>query len=335
MDNPQFDEKVQEEYIDDTPNLNLKPEGAKISEKELKEQEKRKRLMKKKRFKDRKDGRLLRSLDYVQKFTPYVMRDRCDSLNMFTASINVTRADKFCREKQQSGMNYFTILHLILAAYTRTVAEHPAINRFVSGRRVYARRNIEVNMIVKKEMTKDAPETGVKVWFDPADTVNDVYQKFNDIVRKTVGDLGKENGMDKAASFLTSLPRCLMNFIMFILRRMEYHGTLPKALTDVSPFHGSLIITSMGSLGIPPVYHHIYNFGNLPIFISYGIKQIVPVINKNGETVPKKIIELKITMDERIASGYELSSAFKSLKHYLEHPELLEEPPKEVLDDIY
>ena len=110
---------------------------------------------------------------------------------------------------------------------------------------------------------------------------------------------------------------------------------MSEKLTDVSPFHGSLIITSMGSLGIPPIYHHIYNFGNLPIFIAYGIKQIVPAINKNGETVPKKIVELKITMDERIASGYELSTAFKSLKHYLEHPELLELPPKEVVQDIY
>ena len=56
MDNQQYEEKVQDEYIDDTPKYAPEEPDPKRSEKELKEQEKRKRLMQKKRFKDRKDG---------------------------------------------------------------------------------------------------------------------------------------------------------------------------------------------------------------------------------------------------------------------------------------
>ena len=54
---------------------------------------------------------------------------------------------------------------------------------------------------------------------------------------------------------------------------LEESGLLPRALTDLSPFHGSLYITSMASLGIPPIYHHLYDFGNVPVFCSFGKKR--------------------------------------------------------------
>ena len=38
----------------------------------------------------------------------------------------------------------------------------------------------------------------------------------------------------------------------------------PKFLLELSPFHGSIYFTSMGSLGIKPVYHHLYDFGTAP-----------------------------------------------------------------------
>ena len=326
------------EYVEDLPPIeDVGNSGGKndMPDKEQKQAEKRKKQMAKKRFKDRRDGRYLRSIDALQKLTPYIMPNRNDALIAFTSTIEMTKADKYCREKVKSGKSYFTILHLILSAYVRTIAEHPDINRFVSGRRIYARRRIEVNMIVKKEMIAQGAETGIKVIFDPHDTVDQVYDRFNSVVREVVDNPNSATDMDKLNVLLLHMPRCLLRMAIASLRFLDFHGWIPRSALDVSPFHGSLIITSMGSLGIPPVYHHIYNFGNLPLFISYGIKQTIPTINKDGETVPKKIIELKIVLDERICGGYHFASAFKTLKKYLEHPELLDSPPEKVVDDIY
>ena len=44
---------------------------------------------------------------------------------------------------------------------------------------------------------------------------------------------------------------------------LDYFGFLPRWLTKLSPFHGSVYITSMASLGIPPIFHHLYDFGNV------------------------------------------------------------------------
>jgi hypothetical protein len=95
-----------------------------------------------------------------------------------------------------------------------------------------------------------------------------------------------------------------------------------------------MIITSMGSLGIRPIYHHIYNFGNLPVFLAYGGRRSVVSCDSEGRTSVKKYIELKAVLDERICDGFYYASAFKIIKRHVENPELLELKPEKVYEDI-
>ena len=118
---------------------------------------------------------------------------------------------------------------------------------------------------------------------------------------------------------------------------MRFLYTLPsssKALADVLPFFGSLIVTSMGSLGIRPIYHHLYNFGNLPLFVAYGNKRMELTLDEEGNVYKKRMIDLKVVTDERICDGYIYASAFKTIRTYLEHPQVLEQPIEEVKEDI-
>ena len=46
------------------------------------------------------------------------------------------------------------------------------------------------------------------------------------------------------------MPRLLLKFVVWFLKTLDYFGLLPAFLTDLSPFHGTVIFTSMGSLGI-------------------------------------------------------------------------------------
>ena len=103
----------------------------------------------------------------------------------------------------------------------------------------------------------------------------------------------------------------------------------------MSPFHGSMIITDLGSLGIPPIYHHIYNFGNLPVFLAFGAKRSESGINAEGQIVHRKFVDYKIVCDERICDGTYYASAFKYLRYYLKNPDELTRPPESVIEDIY
>ena len=285
------------------------------------------------RFGDRKDGRKLRTVNPMHKLMPYIMAKRSDALNTYADSFDITKIDPFCRAQVKEGMTNFGFLHVLLAAYVRTVSQRPGINRFISGQKIFARNEINVVMTVKKHMNIESPDTCIKVVFEPTDTVFDVYRKFNEVVQQNVGN-DDESGFDNLTKVLNIIPGLLLRWTVKLLFFLDYFGWLPRFLTNLSPFHGSMIVTSMGSLGIKPIYHHIYDFGNLPVFLAYGAKRSSTVIEKDGSIVRKRYIDLKAVTDERICDGYYFASAFKLLKRYVENPELLTVPPEEVFEDI-
>ena len=282
---------------------------------------------------DRIDGRRLRKVQGMIRFMSFVMPERSDALNYFADSFDITEAEKFCREKVSSGMTNFSILHLLIAAYVRVVSQRPEINRFIAGQEIYAHHSIDVAMTVKKNMAVDSDETCIKVCFEPTDTVDDVYRKFNATVQESIGD-ASDTDFDGFSNALQKIPRWVLRLFMKILNFLAYHGKLPLALLELSPFHGSMIITSMGSLGINPIFHHIYNFGTLPLFISYGTKRTVYELNENGEVEKHKYVDVKIVTDERICDGFHYAAAFKMMKKLVANPKTLDTPPETVVEDL-
>jgi len=287
----------------------------------------------KKRLGDRRDGRRLRSLDPYNAMIPFIMRKRSESSNYFEDSIELTETERFLRGKRLRGYPGMGLLHLFVASYIRTAAQYPAINRFVSGQRVFARHNVEFIMTIKKEMRVDAPETSIKVAFDPADTINEVYHKLNAEIRK-VKQAGEDTGTDNLAKALVKLPRLILKFTVSFLEFLDYFGLMPKMILNVSPFHGSVVITDLGSIGLPAIYHHLYNFGNLPVFIALGPKRKARELRSDGSVAERKYVDYKMVMDERVCDGFLFSQAFKLFKSLIRNPQPLDEPPEEVVSDV-
>jgi len=298
------------------------------SETTEKEKKKKKRRW---RFGDRYEGRRLRTLAPMQYVVPYIMKVRADSQNLFEDRIRMDILDEYCAKKRAEGLTGFGVLHAILAAYVRTISERPGVNRFVAGQHVYARKNIVANMTIKKKMGLDCPDTVIKVIFDPHDTADDVYRKFTEVAEKATSD---DTDFDNTAGFLRHVPGLFLRGVIGFLRFLDYFGLLPRGLIKVSPFHGSLVITSMGSLGINAIYHHLYDFGNVPLFFAYGKKYTVNELQEDGTVVSRRYVDLRAVTDERICDGYYYASAFKILQRYLANPDLLDSPPATVKEDI-
>lgn len=288
----------------------------------------------KRRFGDRKDGRLIRTYPAYNKMTPFVMKTRNDASNYFSDSIEVTEIDRWLREKRAEGYKGMGMLHLFLAAYVRTVAYRPALNRFVSGQKVYSRHEVEVLMTIKRALTDDSEETTIKAKFLPSDTIFDIYRKINEKIDEVKAS-DEANGTDKIADAFMRFPRIVINALVGIIKFLDYFGWLPQSIIDVSPFHGSMIITDLGSIGIPPVHHHLYNLGNLPLFLAFGAKRRTVELDASGRPVERKYIDYNVTTDERICDGFYHAGSFKYLKYYLKNPRLLEAPPEKVIQDIF
>ena len=136
------------------------------------------------RMGDRKEGRLLRSLPGFAKFIPFIMPQRNDRLIHYEESFEVTELDRCLRKLRVEGYPGIGMLHFLIAAYVRGLSMLPGANRFVAGRRIYARNNIEIIMTVKRSLAVGATETTIKVVFEPTDTILDVYRKMNEAIDK-------------------------------------------------------------------------------------------------------------------------------------------------------
>ncbi len=284
---------------------------------------------------DRKDGRLIRSISPYSKFVPFIMPQRNDRLINYEESFEITKADRFLRAlRQDDAYKGIGLLHFIIAAYIRCLCSLPGINRFIAGRRIYARNSVEVIMTVKKEMAINAEETSVKVRFEPTDTIYDVYRKMKAATDEVKSGSGEPNDTDQFADIIARLPRFLIRFALTVLRIGDYFGWLPASLLEISPFHGSMIVTDLGSLRIGPVYHHIYNFGTLPLFLAFGAKYHKYEITDAGKVEKCKYIDMKMVLDEGICDGHYYAQFLQAFRYIFQHPDMLATAPTTVREDI-
>ena len=281
----------------------------------------------------RKEGRRIKGGIPMDAVSPFIMVNRSGASNSFSATVDVAKCEELIRQKRAEGMKAFGMIHIFMAAYVRVVSQLPGINRFIRGQRVYARNGIEICMAIKKELKLNAPETVIKLYATPEDTAVDIYEQLSREL-ETNKEIGDHNSMDSFARLLVALPSILLKFVVWFLKFLDYFGLLPRFLTKLSPFHGSMFITNMGSLGMPPIFHHLYDFGNLPLFIAMGAKRTEYVLNQDGAVESHRVIDFNIMCDERICDGHYYASAFKKLKRYLENPEQLFTAPDTVVEDI-
>ncbi len=283
------------------------------------------------RFGDRRDGRRVRGIHPMRFVLPFFTKARADAQNHFEDEVDITNLEAYLDEKHAEGHTDMGFLHIFMAAYVRAIANRPAINRFLAGQHIYARPDVVVVMPVKKEMSLGSPDTMIKAHFDQRDTAVTVYEKFDAVYRASVVT---DSRFDKFVALLKRFPRLLLRMFISLLQFIDYFGLMPRWVTEISPFHGSVMITSMGSLGINAIYHHLYNFGNLPVFFSYGRRHSRTVINDDGVAEKRHYITLRAVVDERICDGYYYASGFKIMKRYLQHPELLDTEMTKYVEDI-
>lgn len=278
-----------------------------------------------------KEFRRVKTISPMSAVIPFIMVNRTGSQNFISDSVDIEKVEKYIKEKQAQGMQNISMMHVMIAAYIRLVSQRPALNRFIRGQRVWTRKNVEVSLTIKKEMSLDSPDTVVKITLPPSATLEDVHTALNNEIVSYRANPGGD--FDDTARAFTRLPGLIFKFAVASLRFLDYFGLMPKAIAKVSPFHCSYFITSMGSLGIPPIYHHLYDFGSCPVFFSFGAKRRAYEIDNTGLVRRRQYMDFTFVLDERICDGYYYASALKLLKNILKNPWQLDEVPT-VIPDI-
>lgn len=286
----------------------------------------------KRRFGDRYDGYRVHEKDPLFNVIPHIMRSRLDSQVFFEEQIDVSNLNNFILQNRQTIPNLSTY-HIIVAAAIRTITQKPRLNRFISGRKIYARNYIRASLAVKKSMSEDADEMLVMPEFNYDDTLHDVVEKFNKLVCDAKSETENTNKTGAFVGLINLLPGFLIKFVVWVVRCLDSIGKMPKFINKLSPFHSSLFVTNVGSIGLNSVYHHLYEFGTTSMFLAIGKKEVVREINADGTINNKHIINIRLVLDERICDGYYFATAIKHFKKLVKKPESLLKKPDYIAQD--
>ncbi len=265
------------------------------------------------------------------KILPHIAARRSDAQVFSKQLIYTETIDAYIREKSEQGFD-ISYLHVMIAVFVRVFAQRPQLNRFIMSSRVYARNQICISLVIKKALRDDGEETSLKFVFNGKENIFQVAKIIDRDIRESVPDTAS-NKADKIAAGIMSLPGGIVTVLVGILKFMDRHNMLPKAIIEASPFHTSLFFTYLKSINLDYVYHHLYDFGSVGTFAALGKSKRI-VVAEGDTPVVKKCCEIGYVVDERICDGIYFSNSFKLVKKYLKDPHLLEEGLDHITEDV-
>lgn len=279
----------------------------------------------------RSDGKKLKRIDPILRFTSYIMKKRYDAQVEMVKDLRCEEIDKYIKRKLEEGIK-FTYMHIMIAGLVRMYALRPKLNRFVMSGRIYGRKKIYIAFAVKKRLTDDADETTIKIAFTGKETLLEIKDMIDEQIAKNA-QITAENNTDKLVKKLLKLPHFILNPAIGFLKYLDKIGALPKSILEVSPFHTSCFVTNMKSIGTNYVYHHLYEFGTTGLFVAIGKERFEPCIDLFGNVEVGKVAKLGLVIDERICDGLYYAKSIRVGSQYIQNPSLLEEPLTELPAD--
>jgi hypothetical protein len=217
----------------------------------------------------------------------------------FEQRLDLTRTEPWLRARNAK------LFPLILHALASVLHDRPRLNRFTAGRRIYDRRGVWLSFAAKKQFDDDAPLATIKRAFPRDETLEQLTASLAGDVSEAKSD--RPSSIDKELAVLLRLPGFLLAFLIGLLDRLYRWGLAPRSLVDTDPMYASAFVANLGSIKIDAAYHHLYEHGNCPLFVTIG-------------KVEDGHVTLRYTYDERVEDGLYCATALNLLRERIEDP---------------
>jgi len=245
----------------------------------------------------------------------YIMPGRNESVVYFDRYVRADKLEAYLQEAKAFGAN---MTHCLVAAGNIGLAENPKMNQFVVGRRLYARKGRWITFSMKRQkLNKNAKLSAVKLNLPDGETFRQLVDRINGEVK--VERSGVKTDSDKEFDLLNLLPRPLLASAAGLIRGLDYYNLMPPFFIKGDGMYTSIFIANLGSVGMDPGYHHLYEYGTCPLFIMAGKVEEKPVV-ENGQVVARRVLHLRFSYDERIADGLTAKFGIDSVARVLEDP---------------
>lgn len=263
----------------------------------------------------------------MQTIMAHLMNNRTDAEVYLNDTIDATELLKFIEKKNAEHPEYkTTIFHCVVTALARMTKERPLLNRYVKGRKFYEREDISIGFTCKRKFEDHAEEFLMFLTPKDTDTVENVSHKIiGDVAENRKGDKASTD-VDQLMEKLAKLPTLLLMLIVKIVKWLDFWNLNPSFITSGDPNYASIMVSNLGSIKCPSVYHHLNNYGTNSIIITIGTLHKEEILMDDGHKEIRDVIDIGATLDERIGDGFYFARSLKLIKHIFAHPELLDQP---------
>lgn len=267
---------------------------------------------------NRPDGTLATDVAPFRRMMQFLMPTRNESAVYFEQDLDLTKTQRFIEEFNATHEQRITVFHVFTWAIAHVLHVRPRMNRFVMGNRVYQRDGVWISYSAKKTLADGAPIVVLKRKFDPTRTFEETVAFMHGDLKEGRSD--KKSHMDKELSFFMKLPAFLLRFGVGVVRWLDSVNLLPGAFIHPDPMYASMFIANLGSVKLESAFHHLYEYGNIPLFAALGKTKLVPVVDEAGAVTSRKICTIKYTFDERIEDGLYCAHSLELLRTMVEDP---------------
>ena len=262
------------------------------------------------------DGTYIKETHPYRKIMPFVMKGRNESIVYLDISIPSDNLTNAIKERENIG-----ITQCVVVALSRILHTHTSLNRFISGGRLYQRNEVIISFSMKrKKLGTDAKIAIVRQSIQSHECFSQICSNIEQQVKRERSST--KTYADKEYGLLDSLPRFALRLGVRLVKVLDDYNILPASFINNDGLYCSAFVANVGSLNMPPGYHHLYEWGNCPIFITVGAIE-ERIVAKEGAPHIQKTLPMRIAFDERINDALGVRKAVESIKELLTHPQTL------------
>ncbi len=230
--------------------------------------------------------------------------------------LDATNAQSYLEAVRAATGVKVTITHLVARAAARAVANYPQTNVRIRWGRVRARETIDVCIQVVLEGGQDLSSALIQEADTKSlDTIGAELRKKAEAIRSR-----KDPQFKKTFSVARNTPQFLLRPLLAVADRVtqDFGWHLPSLGMPRDPF-GSVMVTSVGMLGIDLGFPPIFPLGRAPILLCVGRITDRPWV-VDGEVTVRPVLTISCAIDHRLLDGYQCGQLANFLRDYLEDP---------------
>jgi hypothetical protein len=275
---------------------------------------------------------LVKEIPAFTKLMPYLMPNKTGSIIFYQEDYDVTDAVVYIKDYNRhlvkEEKTILTLFEVVMCAAARAISLRPRLNRFIAGKRYYQRNQILLSFVAKKEISDEGKEVNIKMAFDPRETLTTLAKRAHAEIKDGVYGEGQDN--EKIVDAVVGMPSFILSFMNFAYNWLDNHNLLPYSVTESDPMWSTIFLANVGSFGLNPPFHHLFERGTCPIFMAVGKvrseNRVVAASDGSPLVEERKFLRVNYTFDDRIADGVYMGKALELVRRFVEDPSLLAIP---------